>query len=411
MRLFSALCVLGAGLLVRRALEREGPGPAAAWALPVFVLMPLGLYYAAEARAYALVLLLAAALLEGMAARRHPLWLGALAAGLLLTHSLSVLLLPFLLAAPLLFGDRRLWWVPILGVLAWLPFLPVLLGQPRDSIAWMQAPVSGVQAVRFLAGLAPPGPAFDLFPFPWGMALPATLTGVTALIAGLALATPGLARAGAAGFLLTSGALFAVSLGWMNVYHPSRGEVLAWPFLAVGGLSMLHRRLKPLFVHLLMGAVTLFLAVQAFVWVRGLPDGLPWEAIARGVRTHVRNGDRILVPGPWALTLDHYLKKGGSAVTVETIPTDQASHPGWYRCTALPIRERDTLARAADGARGGLWLFRDRTQPCAGQAAEALRPRPVEAFGPFLLERVEPPDPSGTPAQGPSGAGEAPAPR
>jgi hypothetical protein len=409
MRFFSALCVLGAGLLVRRALEREGPGPAAAWALPVFVLMPLSLYYAAEARAYALVIFLAAALLEGMAARRHPLWLGALAAGLLLTHSLAVLLLPFLLAAPLLFGDRRLWGVPILGVLAWLPFLPVLLGQPRDSIAWMQAPVSGVQVVRFLAALAPPGPAFDLFPFPWGMALPATLAGVTALIAGLALATPGLARTAAVGFLLTSAALFAVSLGWLNVYHPSRGEVLAWPFLAVGGLAMVHRRFKPLFVHWLMGAVTLFLTVQAFVWIRGLPEGLPWEAIARGVRTHVRDGDRILVPGPWGLSLDHYLKREGCAVTVETVPADQASHPGWYRCTALTAPDRDALARTADGAEGALWLFWDRTQPCAGEAAEVLRPRPVAAFGPFRLEKVERPVPSGGPAQGIPGAEGTPA--
>lgn len=389
MRLFSALCVLGAGLLLRRALRTEGPGPVAAWVLPVFCLMPLSLYYAAEARSYALVLLLTAALLEGMAARRHPAWLGALTALLLYTHSLAVLLVPFLFAAPLLFRDRRLLWAPVLGIAAWLPFLPVLLGQPPASIAWMQASVSAIRGVRFLAAFAPPGPAFDLFPFPLGVALPATFAGLTLLLAGSALASRGLPRIAAGGFLLASAALFGLSSVWVNVYFPSRGEVIAWPFLALAGFALLHRLLKPLSAHLLMGALTAFLAVQAFVWMRALPQSLPWEEIARGVHARVGPADRILVPGPWALSLEYYLRRDGCGAEVETIPTDQAEHPGWYRCRTLAEGDRRALTAAAglQGARS-LFLFRDDSQPCARQAAETLSAIQVAAYGPFILERI-----------------------
>lgn len=392
MRVFSALCVLAAGLLIRRVLAREGPGPVTAWVLPVFCIMPISLYYAAEARAYALVLLLAAALLEGMTGRRHPLWLALLTALLLYSHSLAVLLLPFLLAAPFLLGDRRLLWPPLLGVAAWLPFLPILLHQPQSSIAWMQAPVSTERMTHFLAAFAPPGPAFDLFPFPHGLVVPATSAACAILLIGAALATRGLSRTAAVGFLLTAAALFGLSATMLNIYFPSRGEVVAWPLLALAGFGLLQRHLKPLSVHLLMGALTLFLAVQAFYWVRALPEGLIWEEIARGVQVHVRSVDRILVPGPWALSLEYYLRKAGCGANVEIVPTDQATHPGWYRCAVLTGGDRRALAAAAGlGGSRSVFLFRETSQPCAREAAEMLALRKAAEFGPFVLERIVPP--------------------
>lgn len=257
-----------------------------------------------------------------------------------------------------------------------------------------------------MAAFAPPGPAFDLFPFPFGPALPATFAGLTALLIGAALAARGLPRIAAAGFLLTAASLFGLSAAVVNVYFPSRGEVIVWPLLALAGFSLLQRRLKPLSIHLVMGALTLFLAAQAFLWLRALPDGSPWDGIARAVAARVRPVDRILVPGPWALSLEHYLRREGCGAGVEIIPADQAAHPGWYRCATLTHEDRLALAGAAAfQGKGSVFLFRDATQPCARAVAEELVPILVARFGPFVFERLAPAD---RPAAEAPGLGEHP---
>jgi uncharacterized membrane protein len=131
-----------------------------AWFVALAAVSPFLLLYSAEARAYGLLALLDLAVFL-LLFRGPPtparLAVGALAAAAALwTHYLAVFFLA--VAGALLIATRR--WraaaaVAVAGLL-FVPWAPVLLGQPREATAWIHESL-GRSAGMFLAALGGPG--------------------------------------------------------------------------------------------------------------------------------------------------------------------------------------------------------------------------------------------------------------
>ena len=141
MRLFSTLCVCLSLIQFRRLsqLLRIGGGW---WDLALLAaLTPRVLWAAAEARVYALALLLVSSMLVAAAqlwfVRSEPAWRPALlfiltAYGALMTQYYSGFVIAGIFSGCLLLRDRRGWWVWAALTLLLLPWLPVILAQVHE---------------------------------------------------------------------------------------------------------------------------------------------------------------------------------------------------------------------------------------------------------------------------------------
>jgi hypothetical protein len=392
LRLFSALSILVAGVFFVRIMRRISAALPVPALLALFYLFPLNLYYAVEARAYAPLMLLTWIFLDLLFSSRRIWALTLVFALMLYTHNLALLYIPLLLLLPFVFREVKLFLVPLLSGLAYLPFLPILLAQPKESILWMQEPFSAGRIMTFLSGMGPLGPAFPMFPIggPFGSAkgvlLPLVAVCVALIVGAGCFHREKAVRVCALGFVLTGGVLLGISACGVNLYFPSRGEALVFPFFFVIVLSVLGL-LKPFIVRPFAACILLLLMVQTALWLPYLPAQQPLGEIPQRMKPFLKDGDRLYIIGPWRLTLAHYLGNAGVRPTAITLPFDQAYHPGWYRCSGLLETDLEWLkGKSKDRP---VFLFSDMTNPCDAQLRAAMPDLQIlGSSGPFYFARV-----------------------
>ena len=392
LRLFSALCILTAGWIFVRIMKRiQVPLPASAL-LVLFYLFPLNLFYAVEARAYALLMLLVWIFLDILFSSRRVWALSLVFALMLYTHNLAVLYLPLLILLPFVMRRWRRLGVPVIAGLAYWPFLSTLLSQPKESILWMQEPFSAAKIISFLSAMGPMGPAFPMVPIsllPRDGAFVVPLF-VAACAAGIALAglvhREGAVRVCALGFIVTGAALLGTSALFVNIYFPSRGEALVFPFFLVTVLSVLGM-FKPFVVRPFAACVLLLLLIQTILWIPSLPDQRPLGMVVDHMKPYAKNDARIFILGPWKLTLDYYFEKAGAHPETFIVPRDQREHPGWYRCERFTPMEARRLREEAGTAPA--YLFSDTGNPCDAGLHSAFPDLEIlGATGPLYFARI-----------------------
>lgn len=346
-------------------------GAARFWGpLLVVTWLPM-LYFATEARAYAVL-----ALINALVWIRGPSWvqrgapwvvaLAVLAACLPLLHYtglVSLVLLPGLAFFVGPASRRRLLLAVAAATLPILIWSPVMLSAPPQSMAWVDTATGpGRPGLATLAVLAPAGPFPDLFeaadaPVPvW-----ASLLVLSGFLAGVAVGAirrwtrqrapdPEGTNPKLLGLALLPGAALALlALAGVPVYFAGRTESLLWApavLLAV----LLLAEIQPLLRGLLAGAYVAVGLTTAGLWLADLPSRTPAVGVEVGQRLAplLDEGDHIVVVGLWQLEVRHGLSaatRGPMDVDVETLPRSQAEHPGWFDREALFSPELQQDAR------------------------------------------------------------------
>jgi hypothetical protein len=354
------------------------------------VWLPL-LYFGTEARAYALLALVNAVLWilgPGWVERggRWALCFTALAACLPLLHYtgfVSFVLLPTL--AFFVPSNRRRTLVLILVVAALpaLAWMPVTLGAPSESMAWVETGTGpGRPGLATVSVLAPAGPFPALFEAsdvpvpPWVSVLVlGALAGCAALGASrLRLIHDTHADDAQAAIRLTIALLPAVgiavlALGGIPVYFAGRTESMVWALAAALG-AILILRLPSIVRRIVAGSYVLVGAVTIIAWLAALPARPPAPGVEVGyvLASMMEEGDRVVVGGLWQLEVRHGLALGlldGSAenasiVDVETVPRSQAEHPGWLDREAVTSKavlgEARSLMVRALAEKSRVWI-------------------------------------------------------
>ena len=346
--------------VVARRLGRPETGlPAAA----LYALFPLAVIYAAEGRAYLLASLLVLAAFERALALREAPTAGraaslALAAGgAVLCHYLAVFPVAGLLALlPSASRPARSRLVLALagGALLFLPWLPVALGQPRASMAWMRGGEFDRAPLQFPVNLVfglTPGPGLTVL-LPFALLL---------LGAGLFFAWRSPLRPLAS--ILTTGLLLL-----------ALAHLLAGPFLLPERPAVLF---LPLIALLIAGAPRAVSLLSAAASIAGLVTLLrggsvpsPGEALATLLKPEMKTGQTVCAVALWGPELDYRLTRAGFPNRVVLFPSDVARHPGWFEESEIETVRLAAEARAlfASEARPTLFVL-----PGNSRTAAALR--------------------------------------
>ena len=366
----------------RRAIP-WGPLLAIAW-------LPL-LYLGTEARTYAVL-----ALVNALVWIRGPEWIerggrwtvafAALAACLPLLHyagAASFLALPALtfFVSP---RRRRALLTALAGAaLPLLVWLPILLGAPRASMAWVEiASGPGRPGAATVLALSPGGPFPALFEAPSLPVVPwvsATILGLLvcgAMIGAVALRRQSDQRGcdGSVATRLTIGLIPVVVLGLLAlggtpVYFAGRTESMVWA-LAAALVAVLVSGLSPGVRRIVVGPYVLAGAVTVAMWLYALPARPPAPGVEVGhtVAPMIEARDRVVVAGLWQLEVRHGLAMavrdgsvtGSEILEVETVPRSQAEHPGWLDREAVTspglLQEARALRERAEAEQSRLWL-------------------------------------------------------
>lgn len=397
--------------------------------------LPL-LYFASEARAYALL-----ALVNAVVWILGPGWIArgrsgaaafaALAACLPLLHYTGFVSLAFLPALAVGLERRHLPRLLMAVAAASLPalaWMPVMLAAPAASMAWVAvAEGPGRPGLATFAVLAPAGPYPALFelaaaPVPAWLSLLAAGSLATAAAAGALVLGR---RAGPADreprrhlhlalALIPALAIAALALAGLPVYFAGRTEAMVWaPLAALVALWLLG--LPPVARNSAAGAYAALGLATALVWLAELParPPAPGVEVGRALAPMIQAHDRVLVAGLWQLELRHGLAEaspgaaadGRAAVAVETLPRAQAGHPGWLDRQALmsPRLLDEALALAGESRTRGnrVWLVWSPALPLernlfpafAGWGRQRVLASPIIA-----VDLLEPPPRSGTTA-------------
>jgi len=360
-----------------------GPLLVVAW-LPLF-------YFGTEARVYALL-----ALVNAVLWIRGPRWIehggrwtlsfAILAACLPLLHYTgfaSFVLLPALAFFIPRHRRRALFLAIALATLPVLAWVPVMLGAPADSMAWVVTEAGpGRPGHETASVLAPAGPFPALFevsgsPVPLWMSVLVlgALAGCAALGASrLRLIHDAHADDAQAAIRLTIALLPAVgiavlALGGIPVYFAGRTESMVWALAAALG-AILILRLPSIVRRIVAGSYVFVGAVTIIAWLAALPARPPAPGVEVGyaLASMMEESDRVVVGGLWQLEVRHGLAQGlfdGSAanasiVDVETVPRSQAGHPGWldHEAATSPkvFDEARVLSERAAVERSRVWL-------------------------------------------------------
>jgi len=359
--------------------------------LLVIAWLPL-VYFGTEARAYALL-----ALVNALLWICGPEWIErggrwtfcftVLASCLSLLHYvgfMSFVLLPSLVFFVPRRRRRTLVLALVLAALPVLAWMPVMLGAPSESMAWVATEAGpGRPGMATVSVLAPAGPFPALFevsgsPVPPGMSVLvlAVLAGGTIFGASIlsrnhrAKDTNGRAVTCLSIALLPVICAGSLALGGVPVYFAGRTESMVWA-LAAALVAILIFELPPIARRIVAGSYVVFGVTTVAMWIGDLPSRLPAPGVEIGyeLSSMIEEGDRVVVAGLWQLEVRHGLARGlldGSAstseiVTVETVPRTQADHPGWLDREAITSPELCDEARAlsenaaAEGSR--IWLI------------------------------------------------------
>ena len=370
----------------------RGRGTVIFWATALTMTWLPMLYFATEARAYALLALVNAVLwllgpdLVESGGRRLVLF-AVLAAALPMLHYtglVSFCLLPTLA----LFIPRSKWRsfaaalaAAALPVLAWSP---AILGAPSDSMKWVDTSSGpGRPGVVSLEVLSPAGPFPALFeseasPIPTVLSVAVLIVMLAALVFGAVKTFRRRIQGNERLHSIigqTIGLMPAVVLGCLGlvgwpVYFAGRTESMVWLLLAsLVGVSVLAipriARRACVSPYVAMGLVTIGL------WMGGLPsrpDAIGVQ-VGRELAGALQPKDRVVVVGLWQLEIQHGLAEAvayasgnfQTSVAVETLPRSQADHPGWFDLQAAAdsmslVQEAGDLRRQVEAEGGRVWL-------------------------------------------------------
>ena len=425
-RLPSVLAFTVLPWVVWRWTRLQGAG--GCWApLLIVVWLPM-LYFATEARAYALLALVNALVwLWGLGLIRRGgirvAGFAALAASLPMLHYAGIV---SLCALPLLaVAIPRSRWRSLAAALgaASLPLLawtPMLLNAPKKSMGWvgtLSGP--GRPGMSTLQVLSPAGPFPALFEAPqtvvpsW-VSVTTLLLLVCGCVVGAAVCWEGrrgrntgpvYALGPALGLLPLSGLVLLATFE-VPAYFAGRSESMVWPLAAAVAASLLGR--LPRSARLLAVGPYISLAlVTAAMWLNELPsrpESIGVE-VGRAIAPQLRPDDLVVVVGLWQLEVEHGLAEAlfaSSSVNqprprVRTLPSSQAEHPGWFDRAAiarpLVLDEARRLAGLVRDRGGRIWLVSSPALPIEDTVIPAISDwrrqdvlaTPIVAVGLFWL--------------------------
>ncbi len=350
---FTAALALFAGAF---ALEQKG---ARLRFLLLLASSPLFVIYAAEARAYALLSLLSLVLfclaVRGEQNVRRLIALAAVTALALYLHYLAF----FVVAALFLIVALARRWQAATAILAgtalFLPWVPVLIRQPRAALAWVEEGI-GRTLAGFFSAL---GGAGRVVP-PLGGPLPPSLFALgVAVCAILLIPLFGAARADRETqaailfvFLVLSG-ITLVSLR-RPIAFAGRSEMAVLPvwFWAIARASEQSRlaRWGVATASLLGAASSLFL----FTAPRTAPPAARIVSALTGIS---RKTDLVVAGGDFYLPARLASDRGELRSTVTALPRSLADHPGWFGSEAPASADYTALRRAVAHAQSGQRIF------------------------------------------------------
>ncbi len=322
---------------------------------------PLLFVYAAEARAYALLSLLALSLFllcfgeeERFTAARFIAAAGvtALALG---THYLAM----FVLAAAAIWLAVRRRWKPLAAGLAggalFLPWIPVLRSQPEEAVAWMREP-AGSSLFGFLSALGGAG----RIPGPLGGPLPAPLIWAGAA-AGFALVLV-LARnalrdgcvADALALALLPMALVLAASGLRPIAFAGRSEMAVLPvwLWAVSRGAQTSRAVR----WLAVAAAGVGIASSLTLLVPRAGEAAALSATAEVVRS-AGPGDAVIAAAAFYLPARLAKDRGRLQATLTALPSELALHPGWIPARPLDARDEESIEAVLSGLAPGRRAF------------------------------------------------------
>lgn len=311
--------------------------PRSGWsAAALYSLFPIAVTYDAEGRGYAVASLLVLAAFErSLALRERPsLWVavvaGLCAAGALLTHYLALFPLLGMALALCRRAPIRLHALSaVVAACAVVPWLPIALGQPSASMAWVRTSSVTEELGRFatnlVLGIDAPGVAF---PFLLGGAAVAIAVWLSSAATGIRATV----------VVVGGGALLAMAgVAVPQILLPERSAVLFLPFTALAFAA------APRGVAVTAGALgAAFLSLQAPGWSRTSPS----EELASRLTEPVRGGARVAAVGLWGPELRYRMARAGRPEAVVLFPSDVGRHPGWFSEGEVPEERLREEARA-----------------------------------------------------------------
>ncbi len=370
LRVLSALAVAAAVAILSIVAARRW-GTTAGWLAAGFlVLNPVVLLAGVEGRAYGLLFLASAivvALVEPGLTRARAVILAVVLAASCWVHSLGLVLCGTVLVAGALLAPaerKRAWSAAAAGLALQLPWVPVMVQQPRESLEWMASLMRSPSLRLLVTPLAVASPSVDLArwlelrPALAGLWWLAPIMGAVALIMGLKVSERRLVT-----LLWAVPAVVVVgaSLLLRPLYFPGRGDVL-WVGAAVLMLAALLAGAGR--VGMVVGIVLLALGAGGTArtlqsWHR-TPQG-PATDVAGVLERLVEPGDVVVTTGWWGLDVRWEMVQKGRKLTWMTFPLEAGRHPGWYSDGELRRGDGrallDRLRQTVDtGAR--VWLLR-----------------------------------------------------
>jgi hypothetical protein len=300
--------------------------------------------YAAEARPYGVLALLALALfllsLRGAESARRVAAVAFVAALALYAHYLAA----FVLAALLVLSARARRWRSCLalaaGGVAFLPWAPVLGHQPDAAVAWIREPfaASAAGVLSALGGVGRVPRPFGAAPSAW-IFFAGTAAGAACFVLLLAAARRERDAAESAAFaVMVLGGVFAAGI-WKPIFFAGRTETAVLP-VWIWGLASAARGRRAL-RWACAAAAALGLAATASVALRrGLPTA-PAAVIESLERVATRD-DVVLAAASFYLPARLASERGELAASVRPLPPELADHPGWF-LPAVPGPAEDAL--------------------------------------------------------------------
>lgn len=341
---------------VARTLPRTG---ARGWWIALVSGFALVNLYAAEARAYSLLSLLCLAIfLLGLGGEEKPRRLAALAAAAAAALWIHYLALVAVAAALLLALSRRRMRSALAlaaGLLAFAPWVPVLLAQPAGAMAWLNDPPA-----RALPGFLSALGGVGRIPAPFGLPIPAGVFGAS-LIAGAALLVLVLPATRedpqtrlAVEFVVLVLALAVTASFWRPIAFAGRSEMAA---LAVWMWAVARAAPGRRFVQA-TAATAAVLGLASTLWIVAGPHPRSTASSAVDALSRLaRPGDVVLAgPGfylPALLSAD----RGRLPARITALPAGDGPHPGWF--IARPLTDADVrdALRLAEALPAGTRLF------------------------------------------------------
>lgn len=347
-----SFCAVAALTLGLRPLARPA---ARAWFLALSSTALLLTYYAAEARAYALLALLDFSLFLLLRVKSRGLartaGIALLAAASLYTHYLGVFFVAAVGLVALLERRHRDAAALAAGSALFLPWIPVLLSQPAAATSWMKdAPIKTISGfLSTLGGVGRLPPAFGIPP-PAVLIWAGAIAGTALLVASLSAARrdPEL-RAG----LLVVGIVLAATIAAgaiRPVAFAGRTEMAILPVwiwvvaLAASRESSESRLTRgAALAACVLGAAALAMTLPA---PRVQPAGPRAAAAIQGL---ARPEDLVVAATAFYLPARLAHERGTLAAPVQGFPRNIEGHPGWF---ALAPPADDAYRELAETLRG-----------------------------------------------------------